>query len=204
MTLRALTPLLALAATAAAHSAESKAGPEEDPNPSATPTATRVAQTLLDAMRDASGVPRMGAAVVLHGRLVWQGSSGQRDIAQQRPVDADTRFRLASVSKVFTATALARLAQDGLIDPRAPLSVAAEPPPWLPADWAAITPAQLAAHTAGVPHYGLRDATRGRRAFVSAQDAAQAHLAGRTLLAPPGIRAGATRCCRPLSRPAVG
>lgn len=182
--LMALTALLALAAPAAAHAAESNAGPGQAPTP--TPTATRVAQTLLDAMRDASGVPGMGAAVVLHGRLVWQGSSGWRDSVQQRPVDANTRFRLASVSKVFTATALARLAQDGLIDPQAPLSAAAEPPPWLPADWAAITPAQLAAHTAGVPHYELRDATRGRRAFVSAQDAAQAHLAGRELLAQPG------------------
>lgn len=174
--------LLALAGVVVAEATESKTGPGPEP----APAAALVTQTLLDAMREASGVPGMGAAVVLHGRLAWQGSSGWRDIAQQRPVNADTHFRLASVSKVFTATALARLAQDGLIDPQAPLSAAGDPPPWLPAGWAAITPAQLAAHTAGVPHYELRDAGRGRRAFSSAKDAAQAHLAGRNLLAAPG------------------
>lgn len=177
-----LMALLALAGAIAAEASESKA----DPGPQLVPTAALVAQTLLDAMREASGVPGLGAAVVKHGQLVWQGSSGWRDIVQHRPVDADTRFRLASVSKLFTATALARLAQDGLIDPQAPLSALGDPPPWLPAGWDAITPAQLAAHTAGVPHYEVRDAGRGRRAFSSARDAAQVHLADRTLLAAPG------------------
>lgn len=174
--------LLALAAAVAAEATE----PKTAPGPKREPAAALVAQALLDAMREASGVPGMGAAVVLQGGLVWQGSSGWRDVVQHRPVDADTRFRLASVSKLFTATALARLAQDGQIDPQAPLSAAGEPPPWLPTGWAAITPAQLAAHTAGVPHYELRDAARGRLAFGSARDAAQAHLAGRALLAAPG------------------
>jgi hypothetical protein len=120
-----LMALLALAGAIAAEASESKA----DPGPQLVPTAALVAQTLLDAMREASGVPGLGAAVVKHGQLVWQGSSGWRDIVQHRPVDADTRFRLASVSKLFTATALARLAQDGLIDPQAPLSALGDPPP---------------------------------------------------------------------------
>ena len=162
--------------------AEPSAGPGQPP----APPAALLAQTLLDEMRKASGVPGLGAAVVLQGKLVWQGSSGLRHVAKRQPVDADTRFRLASVSKLFTATALARLAQDGLIDPLAPLSAQADPPAWLPEGWGAITPVQLAAHTAGVPHYELRDAARGRRAFNTAQEAAQTHLAGRTLLAAPG------------------
>jgi serine beta-lactamase-like protein LACTB, mitochondrial len=162
--------------------AEPGAGPQQVPAASAA----LVAQTLLDEMRKASGVPGLGAAVVLHGRLVWQGSSGLRHLAKQQPVDADTRFRLASVSKLFAATALARLAQDGLIDPMAPLAIQEDLPPWLPEGWGAITPAQLAAHTAGVPHYELRDGARGRRAFDTAQQAAQMHLSGRRLLAAPG------------------
>ena len=181
-TVVALLALAGAVAAVKAMAAEPTAGFGREP----APAAALMAQALLDAMREASGVPGLGAAVVLQGGLVWQGSSGWRDMAQHRPVDADTRFRLASVSKLFTATALARLAQDGLIDPQAPLSAAGDRPLWLPAGWAAITPAQLAAHTAGVPHYEMRDAARGRRAFGSAQSAAQAHLAGRTLLAAPG------------------
>lgn len=49
----------------------------------------RQAQALLDALR-------------------WQGVSSLRDGAQKLPVQADTRFRLASVSKLFAATAATR------------------------------------------------------------------------------------------------
>ncbi|WP_397533272.1 serine hydrolase domain-containing protein [Roseateles sp.] len=183
------TRTVALLAWAAAVAAQATAqATTSRPVQQQTPPApgALVAQALLDAMREASGVPGMGAAVVQQGKLVWQGSSGRADIARHQPVDADTRFRLASVSKVFTATALARLAQEERIDPHAPLSAAGNPPDWLPAGWGAITAAQLAAHTAGVPHYELQDTGRGGRAFSSAQDAARAHLAGRSLLATPG------------------
>lgn len=178
--------VLAFAAAVAAQATAqaTRSGPAQPQTPAAP--GALVAQALLDAMREASGVPGMGAAVVQQGKLVWQGSSGQADIARHQPVDADTRFRLASVSKLFTATALARLAQEGRIDPQAPLSAAGKSPDWLPAGWGAMSAAQLAAHTAGVPHYQLQDAGRGGRAFSSAQEAARAHLAGRRLQATPG------------------
>lgn len=148
------------------------------------PSAGRLAQRLLDELVAANGVPGMGAAVWQDGRIVWRGSAGVRDAVAGTPVDADTRFRLASVSKLLTVAAAARLAEDGALDLDAP--VAAQ---WsgVNPSWPPMTVRQLAAHTAGVPHYQPRDDNRGGRHFASATEAA-ALVTDRELLSTPGQR----------------
>ncbi|MBH9577227.1 serine hydrolase domain-containing protein [Inhella proteolytica] len=143
-------------------------------------------QALLDALRESSGVPGLGAAVWQQGRLVWQGSSGLRDLAQQLPVQADTRFRLASVSKLFAATAAAQLVQQGQLDPEAPVQPLLGEA--LPPDWPPLSSAQLAAHSAGVPHYQAQDSGRGHQAHASAREATATHLQARQLVGAPGAR----------------
>ncbi len=152
----------------------------------AAPAPQQQSQDLLDALREASGVPGLGAAVWRQGAPVWQGSSGLRDVEQGLPVQADTRFRLASVSKLFAATAAAQLVQQGRLDPQAPLRELLGDT--LPADWPALSAAQLAAHSAGLPHYQAQDIGRGHQAHTSALEAAQTHLQGRKLVSPPGQR----------------
>lgn len=150
----------------------------------ASATPDRQAQALLDALREAASVPGMAAAVWQDGKLRWQGTSGWRDQAQQLPVQPDTRFRLASVSKPFAATAAAQLKARGLLavdQPVGPLLPALDPA------WRAITPLQLAAHLSGMPHYEARDAQRGSEHHATARDAL-GHLQGRSPLAPPGAR----------------
>lgn len=139
-------------------------------------------QRLLDELVALNGVPGMGAAVWQGGRIVWQGSAGVRDVAAGTPVDADTRFRLASVSKLVAVAAAARLAEDGKLDLDAPVATL-----WDGVDpgWPALSVRQLAAHIAGVPHYEARDVDRGGVAYASARDAA-ALVRGRTLLSTPG------------------
>ncbi len=141
-----------------------------------------VAQRLLDTLRETNGVPGMAAAVWQGGRIVWDGASGQRDLASGAPVTRDTLFRLASVSKVFTVAAVMKLAEQGRIDPDAPVQGQL---PWLGARWPAITPRQLAAHVAGLPHYQPVDADRGSRRYATGRDAV-AIFSGRDLLGPPG------------------
>jgi len=142
------------------------------------------AQALLDAMRELSGVPGMAAAVWRDGRLRWQGVSGWRDVEQRLPVQADTRFRLASVSKVFAAVAVVQLQAAGRLDVDAPVGPLL---PELAPPLVALTPRQLAAHLSGLPHYEWRDAGRGRVHHASARDAL-GHLEGRPLLSAPGSR----------------
>lgn len=142
-----------------------------------------LAQALLTALHETSGVPGMGAAVWQDGQLRWQGQAGWHDKAQQRPVQPDTRFRLASVSKLLTATAAARLHQEGLLDGEAPL-----PRPLYPGHHpgARITPRQLAAHLSGMPHYQLGDLGRGHQAFADSRHAARHWLRSRALRDVPG------------------
>ena len=47
------------------------------------------------------------AAGVVHGeRLVWSGGAGFADIAAGRAPDAATLYRVASITKTFTGTAI--------------------------------------------------------------------------------------------------
>ncbi len=57
--------------------------------------------------------PGLGVAMVKQGRTILARGYGMADIAAQRPVNADTLFHIASVSKTVTATAAMMLAQDG-------------------------------------------------------------------------------------------
>jgi CubicO group peptidase (beta-lactamase class C family) len=56
-----------------------------------------------------------GAAwgVIVDGRLAHSGVTGYRDLAARAPVDADTVFRIASMTKSFTAMSILKLRDEG-------------------------------------------------------------------------------------------
>src|SRR3954454_21523327 len=56
-----------------------------------------------------------GAAwgVVVDGQLAHTGVTGYRDLAAKAPVDADTVFRIASMTKSFTAMSILKLRDEG-------------------------------------------------------------------------------------------
>lgn len=87
----------------------------------ATDEAAATAQRILQALIDTNAVPGMGAAVWRNGRVVWTGCAGLRDVEARKPVRRDTVFRLASVSKIIAATAVAKLAEEGRLDIDAPV-----------------------------------------------------------------------------------
>jgi len=64
----------------------------------------------------------MSALVMSGDRRVLASGYGFADRSRQIPVTVDTVFPLASVTKVFTATAVMQLAEQGLIDLDAPVS----------------------------------------------------------------------------------
>lgn len=144
--------------------------------------AGRISDAILEALVEANGVPGMSAALVRNGEIVWLGAAGLRDVEHALPVDADTTFRFASVSKLITATAAARLAQDGELDLDAPVGAIVS---YLPETWPMITARQLAAHTSGIPHYQDVDSGRGDVRFSATADAVSV-FSDRKLLADPG------------------
>lgn len=103
-----------------------------------------------------AGLPsaQLTSAVVLvdgrDGR--WSGTSGSGDLATGGPVDADGRFRIGSISKVFTATVVLQLAAEHRVDLNG--AIQRYLPGVLPADYPPITVRQLLNHTSGLPTGG--------------------------------------------------
>ncbi|MGJ4730164.1 serine hydrolase domain-containing protein [Luteimonas sp. SDU101] len=91
------------------------------------------------------------ALLVLHdGAPVLRAAYGLADLEQDRPVTPATAFRLASVSKQFTAAAILLLAQDGTLSIDDPLRRWL---PSLPAATEGITLHHLLTHTSGLVDY---------------------------------------------------
>ncbi|WOX23287.1 serine hydrolase domain-containing protein [Streptomyces solicathayae] len=86
--------------------------------------------------------PSFVGAVVRDGRTVWSGS---RSCVDGHAPDADTQYRIGSLTKVFTAVLVMRLRDEGLLDLSDPLEK------HLPGTGVGeVTVAQLLGHSAGL------------------------------------------------------
>jgi D-alanyl-D-alanine carboxypeptidase len=107
-----------------------------------------------------------GALVDITGTAgAWSGASGLSDIATDRPASPDERFRIGSVTKVFTATVVLRLVAERRIDLAE--SIQHYLPGVLPADVPPITVAELLNHTSGLPAGNAGDGEGDPAAFVA-------------------------------------
>ncbi len=93
-----------------------------------------------------------GAAVLVakDGRAVYNSSRGVADLQAMRPIDFRTNFRLASVSKQFTAAAVMLLVRDGKLRYEDRLT---DIFPDFPEYGQVITIRNLLDHTSGLPDY---------------------------------------------------
>jgi hypothetical protein len=60
-------------------------------------------------------LPGAAVGVVRNGRLAWWHGFGFANLEEERRPDADTVYRVASISKTFTATAIVQLRDRGLL-----------------------------------------------------------------------------------------
>jgi CubicO group peptidase (beta-lactamase class C family) len=146
----------------------------------ATPSASRaqrpdpaVDSLLADYARP--GMPGASLLVVRDGRVVYARGYGLAEVETRTPVAPETNFRLASLTKQFTATAVMLLAAEGRL--RYDDSVTALLP-GLPAYARGVTVRHLLNHTSGLPDY---------EDFVPDTQTAQVHDAD-----VPRLIAGAT------------
>src|SRR6476619_153651 len=65
-------------------------------------------------------IPGMVWGVVQDGRLVHVQAAGVQDLESKRPVTADTLFRIASMTKAFTALTILKLRDEGKLQLDAP------------------------------------------------------------------------------------
>ncbi len=98
----------------------------------------------------AEGRYGFSVAVSVCGRQAWAEGFGYADLENRVEVTPETKFRIGSVSKTLTATALGMLVDEGKLDLDAPVQTYVPDFPEKP--WP-VTSRQLAGHLAGVRHY---------------------------------------------------
>lgn len=88
--------------------------------------------------------------VARDGEVLLDKGYGFANREWRAPNDGDTRFRLASLTKQFTAVAILLLAERGQVDIEAPVKTYL---PDAPAAWDRVTLRHLLNHTSGIPNY---------------------------------------------------
>lgn len=131
-------------------------------------------------------VPGLAIGLVEGERVLWTRGYGRADLASGAPVTPATPFRLGSVSKLFTATAVMQLRDQGQLALDDPIvrflpwfrveSPYAEAPP--------ITVRHLLTHTSGLPREGAFPYWT-THVFPSREEL-HAGLAGQRVFSPPG------------------
>lgn len=104
--------------------------------------------------------PGIQIAISRNSEMVLTKSYGYADLAKKTPLENLDLFRIYSVSKLVTTTALLQLVEKGLIDPEKPIE--SYIPTWRESKVnpykTKITPLSLAMHRSGLRHYsGLHE-----------------------------------------------
>ena len=76
-------------------------------------TAFPAVDALFSAFAKANHVPGIAFGVIIDGKLAHSGTAGLRDIEGSAPVDSASVFRIASMTKSFTALSILKLRDDG-------------------------------------------------------------------------------------------
>ncbi|WP_448811873.1 serine hydrolase [Agromyces bauzanensis] len=108
---------------------------------------------LVEKVMEDSGIPGAAVAVVRGEELLYSGGFGVRRLGEDAPVDAETVFQIASLSKSVGATVVATQVTKGVVEwttPVAPLLDGfALADPWVTEH---VTVGDLYAHRSGLPH----------------------------------------------------
>src|SRR6058998_2949621 len=145
--------------------------------------ATVARERMLVCERLATRIPGVQLAVAVNGKLVWSEGFGYTDAARKRPVTRETQFRIGSVSKPLTATAVALLYEQGKLDLDAPVQRYV---PTFPEKGYPITTRQLGGHLAGIRHYEGQEFFSNRH-YATVLDGLKI-FQDDSLLFPPGTR----------------
>ncbi len=99
-------------------------------------------------------MPGAVVGVLIDGELAWVKTTGVRELDSRAPVTPDTVFRIASMTKSFTALSILKLRDEGklsLDDPVARYVPAATDLPYPTKDSPALTIRHLLTHSEGFP-----------------------------------------------------
>src|SRR5262249_3223049 len=103
-------------------------------------------QKILDKTAKRAGVAGISMAVLLDDGSSWSGVTGDRIVKSDTPVDGNTVFSIASITKTFVTAVVMQLVDEGKLSLDDRLSA------WVPSipNARKITIAELLGHTSGV------------------------------------------------------
>jgi D-alanyl-D-alanine carboxypeptidase len=145
----AVTALALLAARPLAQGTNGK-NPATDPD---VLGAQRLFTAWAEGQLRSRGYPGMAVGVVSDQRLIWANGFGLANVAGKVPMTSQTKIRMASHSKLFTATAIMQLREQGKLQLDDPVS---KHLPWFSVtsprpDDPPITIEELLTHSSGLP-----------------------------------------------------
>ena len=108
------------------------------------------AEAWLKSLYDNAQIPSISAAVGVNGDLVWAGTIGYTDLKNKILADTSSLYRIGSISKSITASALMRLNEQRVIDLNSSFNSYVKDFSTKPLEF---TIKQLASHQAGIRHY---------------------------------------------------
>ncbi len=99
------------------------------------------------------GQPGLSVGVIYDQELIWSRGFGYANVEAKRPTDASTLYRIASITKLFTSTAIMQLRDEGLLQLDDPVQ---KHLPWFTIqnphkDTSVVTIRHLLTHAAGLP-----------------------------------------------------
>ena len=172
--------LLSVAATWPALAADRKSEPKSIPE----------LQAAIEAVLKETKTPGAAVAIVSRDKAEWMAGIGKANVAANKPVTADTLFRIGSVSKSFAALAALRLQEEGK------LKLADTVRQWVPEvaftnPWEATDPVRLVhlmEHTTGFDDIHLREYAHNEPTPIALKDALAFGAPSRVCRWRPGSR----------------
>ena len=123
--------------------------------------AVKKSRLLVSEFVEKNKIPGLSVTVSKQGEVVWSEGFGFGDVEQQVKVDPSmTRFRIGSISKTLTATAIGLLLESNKVDVDLPVHHYV---PSFPTKRWDVSIRQLAGHIAGVRHYRNMEYLSARR-----------------------------------------
>lgn len=126
----------------------------------------------------------MGAVLVARdGQVLLDRGYGSANLEWRIPNDGDTKFRLGSITKQFTAAAILLLQERGKLSLDAPVKTYL---PDAPAAWDKVTVRHLLSHTSGIPSFTSFDDYSKSRPLPATLDSLTARFRDKPLDFQPG------------------
>jgi len=161
-------------------------GAEDEPGPNSIPEL----QTAITKVLKETKTPGAAIAIVSRDKAEWIAGIGVADVAANKPVTAETLFRIGSTSKAFAAMAALQLQEEGK------LKITDTVHQWVPDvafsnQWEATNPVRLVhlmEHTTGFDDIHRREYALDDPTPISLKDALAFGASSRLCRWPPGSR----------------